>query len=116
MDSSTSQKNSVLSSTRYEAKLVGKIFIPKVVYEEVTVASPATRDSLGLIIVGDHLNITEDGVLSVDTESLGSNVISSDEINKIAILPDGTMEVNSVDVNKIVNSEATNIILFGGNA
>lgn len=116
MDSSTSAKSSVLSSTRYEAKLVGKIFIPKVVYEEVTVALPATRDSLGLIIVGDHLNITEDGVLSVDTEGLGSNVISSDEINKIAILPDGTMEVNSIDVDKIVNSDTTNLILFGGNA
>lgn len=117
MDSSTSAKSSVLSSTRYEAKLVGKIFIPKVVYEEVTVASPATRDSLGLVIVGDHLNVTKEGVLSVDSEGLGgSDVASSDEVNKIAILSDGTMEVNNINIDKLVNSDTTNLVLFGGNA
>lgn len=117
MDSSTSAKSSVLSSTRYEAKLVGKIFIPKVVYEEVTVTTPATRDRLGLIMVGDHLDITEEGVLSVDTEGLGgSDVVSSDEDNKMTILSDGTMEVNNITIDKLVNSDTTNLILFGGNA
>ena len=59
------------------ATLYGKIFMSKVVYEELT---------------------------------------SSDEVNKITILPDGTMRVNGITLDKIVGSDTTDVVLFGGNA
>ena len=59
------------------ATLYGKIFMSKVVYEELT---------------------------------------SSDEVNKITILPAGTMRVNDITLDKIVGSDTTDIVLFGGNA
>ena len=55
------------------ATLYGKIFMSKVVYEELT---------------------------------------SSDEVNKITILPDGTMRVNDITLDKIVGSDTTDIVLF----
>lgn len=59
------------------ATLYGKIFMSKVVYEELT---------------------------------------SSDEVNKITILPDGTMRVNDITLDKIVGSDTTDVVLFGGKA
>ena len=59
------------------ATLYGKIFMSKVVYEELT---------------------------------------SSDEVNKITILPDGTMRVNDITLDKIVGSDTTDVVLFGGHA
>lgn len=59
------------------ATLYGKIFMSKVVYEELT---------------------------------------SSDEVNKITILPDGTMRVNDITLDKIIGSDTTDVVLFGGNA
>ena len=59
------------------ATLYGKIFMSKVVYEELT---------------------------------------SSDEVNKITILQDGTMRVNDITLDKIVGSDTTDVVLFGGNA
>lgn len=59
------------------ATLYGKIFMSKVVYEELT---------------------------------------SSDEVNKITILSDGTMCVNGITLDKIVGSDTTDVVLFGGNA
>lgn len=44
------------------------------------------------------------------------DVISSDEANKITILPDGSMTVNSITMDKLMNSETTDVVLFGGNA
>lgn len=41
---------------------------------------------------------------------------SSDEVNKITILPDGTMRVNDITLDKIVGSDTTDVVLFGGNA
>ena len=41
---------------------------------------------------------------------------SSDEVNKITILPDGTMSVNDITLDKIVGSDTTDVVLFGGNA
>ena len=41
---------------------------------------------------------------------------SSDEVNKITILPDGTMRVNHITLDKIVGSDTTDVVLFGGNA
>jgi hypothetical protein len=36
--------------------------------------------------------------------------------NKIAVAEDGTMEVNSVNVNKLVQAEGDILILDGGNS
>lgn len=41
---------------------------------------------------------------------------SSDEVNKITILPDGTMRVNDITLDKIVGSDTTDVVIFGGNA
>lgn len=97
--------------------VTGRVSIPEVIYETVAIETPATREKLGLVIVGDHLDITEEGILSVNTEGLGgSDVESSDETNKVAILPDGTMEINNITMDKLVDSDTTKVILFGGNA
>ena len=39
-------------------------------------------------------------------------VVSSDEANKIKILSDGTMEVNSLSVDKILPSNKTTLIIY----
>ena len=41
---------------------------------------------------------------------------SSDGVNKVSIAEDGTMEVNSLHVSKLVQNENEYIILNGGNA
>ena len=47
----------------------------------------------------------------------GGDLISSNEMNKIKILPDKTMEVNSLSLDKLVGSPiSTQVVLFGGNA
>ena len=49
------------------------------------------------------------------TEALGV-VMSSSAENKVSVGVDGTMEVNNVNVNKLVQDENTALILNGGNA
>lgn len=52
-------------------------------------------------------------------ESGGSGSVdikSSDEVNKIKILPDRTMEINGITFDKVQNSASTSIVLYGGNA
>lgn len=49
------------------------------------------------------------------TEALGV-VMSSSAENKVSVGADGTMEVNNVNVNKLVQDENTTLILNGGNA
>ena len=49
------------------------------------------------------------------TEALGI-VMSSSAENKVSVGADGTMEVNNVNVNKLVQDENTALILNGGNA
>lgn len=48
-------------------------------------------------------------------EALGL-VMSSTAENKVSVGADGTMEINSVNVNKLVQDENTTLILNGGNA
>lgn len=50
------------------------------------------------------------------TDTLLGVVMGSTAENKIAIAEDGTMEVNSVNVNKLVQDENTSLILNGGSA
>ena len=42
--------------------------------------------------------------------------MSSSAENKVSVGADGTMEVNNVNVNKLVQDENTALILNGGNA
>lgn len=49
------------------------------------------------------------------TEALGI-VMSSSAENKVSVGADGTMEVNNVNINKLVQDENTALILNGGNA
>lgn len=52
-------------------------------------------------------------------ESGGSGSVdikSSDEVNKIKILPDRTMEINGITFDKVQNSASASVVLYGGNA
>ena len=65
---------------------------------------------------GVALNIAEKAVnipLAGETAGL---VVSSDAENKVAVGADGTMEVNSVNINKLVQDEGDTLILDGGTA
>ena len=47
----------------------------------------------------------------------GGDLISSNEMYKIKILPDKTMEVNSLSLDNLDDSPiSTHVVLFGGNA
>lgn len=58
-----------------------------------------------------------DDLIDETGASGGGDLISSNEMNKIKILPDKTMEVNSLSLDKLANSPiSTQVVLFGGNA
>ena len=65
---------------------------------------------------GVALNIAEKAVdipLAGETAGL---VVSSSSENKVAVAADGTMEVNSVNINKLVQTDGDMLILDGGTA
>lgn len=65
---------------------------------------------------GVALNIAEKAVnIPLAGEAAGL-VVSSDAENKVAVGADGTMEVNSVNINKLVQAEGDTLILDGGTA
>ena len=68
-------------------------------------------------IAGTALPITDKAVdiPKATTEALGV-VLSSAAENKISIDADGTMEINSVNINKLVQTAGDILILDGGNA
>ena len=68
-------------------------------------------------IAGTALPITDKAVdiPKATTEALGV-VLGSAAENKISVDADGTMEVNSVNVNKLTQTEGDYIILYGGSA
>lgn len=62
------------------------------------------------------LNISEKAVnIPLATETAGT-VISSAEENKVFVAADGSMELNSLNMNKLVQSENDVLILDGGSA
>ena len=66
---------------------------------------------------GQVLAVAEDGswtTISISTSS--GDIVSSTDDNKIKILSDKTMEVNNITVDKLVESNVDNLVLFGGNA
>lgn len=67
------------------------------------------------IVMGGETQTIEDGVLDIpigSSEKVGL-VKSSDEKNKVGITEDGTMEVASLDVNKLVQEEGDYLIIDG---
>lgn len=79
----------MISEIHQEASLSGVVSIPKIINEGGT-SRPATKETLGLIMVGENLNITEDGILSVD---VATNVE-----------PDNTKPITSAAVNTLVGN------------
>lgn len=61
-------ENNLVGNLDDTNSLDATITIPQVI-EEQYVLPPATRETLGGIIVGENLLVTEEGVLSVDTAS-----------------------------------------------
>lgn len=56
------------------------------------------------------------GKLTVASGTVLGLVKSSTEENKIKVLEDGTMEVNSLNVNKLVQTEGEDLVLFSGDS
>lgn len=88
------------------------------------------EDKLSGIAEGAQVNILEaikiNGVaqaitdkavnIPIATDTLLGVVMGSDAENKVSVAEDGTMEINSVNVNKLVQDENTALILNGGSA
>lgn len=79
----------MIGEIHQEASLSGVVSIPKIIYEGGS-AGPATKETLGLIIVGENLNITEEGVLSVDVATAAEQ--------------DNTKPITSAAVNTLVGN------------
>lgn len=56
------------------------------------------------------------GKLTVASGTVLGLVKSSTEENKIKVLGDGTMEVNSLNVNKLIQTEGEELVLFSGDS
>lgn len=71
----------------------------------------------GVTIAGTAISVT-DKIVNIPMAGLGSLgiVMGCAAENGIAINADGTMKVNSINVNKLVQSEDDELILNGGNA
>ena len=82
------QEASLAGNIEPSAKLSGNVSVPKVYYEGTS--APATKDTLGLIKVGNNLIITEDGLLSVDVA--------------IKVEEDNTRPITSAAVNTLVGN------------
>ena len=67
-------------------------------------------------LAGKEVNISGKAVnIPLAGETAGV-VTSSTEVNKVAVAEDGSMEVNSLNMNKLVQSEGDTLILDGGSA
>lgn len=81
------------------------------------VEAGANKNLIEIIkLAGAALNVSEKTVdIPLAGETAGV-VTSSTEENKVAVAEDGSMEVNSLNMNKLVQSEGDTLILDGGNA
>lgn len=81
-------------------------------YEAGTADANGFASRLAKITLGVATDTLVGAVKSVTLASDGSNAAAA--MNKIAVASDGTMEVNSLNVNKLVQDEADTLILNGG--
>jgi hypothetical protein len=77
---------------------------------EVNLINSITRGGVATTITNKNVDIP---VATMETLGL---VKSSDAENKISVATNGTMEVNSVNVNKLVQTEGETLVLNGGSA
>lgn len=81
------------------------------------VEAGANKNLIEIIkLAGAALNISEKAVDIPFAGETAGVVTSSTEENKVAVAEDGSMEVNSLNMNKLVQSEGDTLILDGGNA
>lgn len=83
------QQAVLTGSIKSSENLTGKMASPDIVHE-VGVETPATRDKLGLVRVGENLKITTEGILSVDVATEAD--------------PDNSKPITSAAVNTIVGN------------
>lgn len=80
-------------------------------------ASAQVNDLEVVKIAGAALPISDKAVdIPISTAEVLGVVISSAAENKVAVGVDGTMEVNSVNVNKLVQTDGEQLILNGGSS
>ena len=72
MANTIKQEDSLVGYMQSDKTLSGNMNIPEI-YKE-TVSNPATKDTLGLIKVGDNLTIENDGTLSADVPTKTSDL------------------------------------------
>ena len=66
---------------------------------------------------GVELDISEEKTVNIPIAGNNAGVVvSSESDNKISVLEDGSMEVNNVNVNKLVQSEGDTLVLDSGDA
>ena len=71
----------------------------------------------GVKVGGTLLEITDKTVdIPVATGTILGVVMSSTAENKIAVAEDGTMEVNSINIDKLVQTEGSELVLDGGSS
>lgn len=81
------------------------------------VEAGANKNLIEIIkLAGSALNISEKAVNIPFAGDTAGVVTSSTGENKVAVAEDGSMEVNSLNMNKLVQSDGDTLILDGGNA
>lgn len=108
----------------YEQKSKDVVTIPKasenlagVVTSEILEKIEAGAESITNITINGETIISDDRTIDIPVASENPGVVtSSDEENKISVAEDGTMEVNSVNINKIIQSVGDFLVLDGGSA
>lgn len=68
------------------------------------------------VVKGIKVNGTLLDVVNGEVDITTPIITSSDEINKISIAEDGSMEVNSINVSKLVQNENEYLVLNGGSS
>lgn len=88
------------------ATISGSMTVPKVYREGVS--TPATREELGLVMVGDNLDVTEDGLLSAivptkvsELENDSGFITDDDILVKSVNGKTGEVELNAEDIGAI---------------
>lgn len=95
----------------------GELGITAVAQEKVTGLSTTLAGKLSGVTVGTTPLVAAEGVVTIPvaTNAVLGVVLSSSEANKVAVAADGTMEVNSVSTDKLVQGADT-LVLDGGDS
>lgn len=97
--------------------------IEEAAYDDTTLSGKVTVNEQAIASLNSKMdNIEAGSVTSVNgktgevTIAASDLIKSSSDTNKISIAEDGTLEVNSLTFDKIMQSEGDEIILSGGGA